>query len=96
MEGDLLGLDLSVLDVDLVTDENDRDVLAYTDKILVPLGNILVGDAGAHIEHDDCAVSANAKERWNWLNQFSLWFIRLTSIRHGDLRASLGRRCPTR
>ena len=63
VESDLLGLDLSVLNVDLVTNEDDGNVLADTDEILVPLGNILVSDAGAHIEHDDCAVSANAKRK---------------------------------
>ncbi len=67
VEGDLLGLDLSVLDVDLVSNKDDGNVLADTDEILVPLGNILVGDAGAHIEHDDGAVSANAKRKGKWL-----------------------------
>ena len=33
MEGDGLGLDLALLDIDLVTAENDGDVLADTDKI---------------------------------------------------------------
>jgi len=60
VESDLLGLDLSVLDVDLVSNKDDGDVLADTDEILVPLGHILVGDAGAHIEHDNGAISANA------------------------------------
>ena len=60
VESDLLGLDLAVLHIDLVSDENNGNVLADTDEILVPLGDILVGDAGAHIEHNDGAVSANA------------------------------------
>ena len=59
MEGDLLGLNLSVLDIDLVSDEHDGDVLAHSDEILVPLGDVLVGDSGAHIEHDDTAVASN-------------------------------------
>lgn len=33
MEGDGLGLDLALLDVDLVTAEDDGDVLANTDEI---------------------------------------------------------------
>lgn len=33
MEGDGLGLDLALLDIDLVTAENDGDVLADTDEI---------------------------------------------------------------
>ena len=60
MEGDLLGLDLAVLDVDLVANKHDGDVLAHSDEILVPLGHILVGDAGAHVKHDDGAVAADA------------------------------------
>ena len=60
VESDLLGLDLSVLDVDLVSNKDDGNVLADTDEILVPLGHVLVGDAGAHIEHDNGAISANA------------------------------------
>ena len=59
MESDLLGLDLAILDVDLVSDEHDRDALADSGKVLVPLGHVGVGNAGAHIEHDDTAVAAN-------------------------------------
>jgi hypothetical protein len=33
VEGDGLGLDLALLHVDLVTAENDRDVLADTDEV---------------------------------------------------------------
>jgi hypothetical protein len=59
VESDLLGLNLAVLHVDLVADENDGNVLAHTDEILVPLGHILVGDSGADIEHDDGAVATD-------------------------------------
>jgi hypothetical protein len=59
VESDLLGLDLAVLHVNLVADEDDGNVLADTDKILVPLRHVLVGDARAHIEHDDGAVSTD-------------------------------------
>ena len=60
VESDLLGLNLSVLNVNLVSDQNNGDVLADTDEILVPFGNISIGDTGAHIEHNDGAISANA------------------------------------
>lgn len=59
MEGDLLGLDLSVTDINFVSDENDGDSLANTGEILVPLGDIGVSNTGAHIEHDDTAVATN-------------------------------------
>jgi hypothetical protein len=60
VESDLLGLDLAVLDVNFVANEHNGDVLAHADEILVPLGHILVGDAGAHVKHDDGAVAADA------------------------------------
>ena len=59
VESDLLSLHLSVLHVDLVTNEHDWNVFADSDEILVPLWNVLVGDSGADIEHDDTAVATN-------------------------------------
>jgi len=59
VEGDGLGLDLALLDIDLVTSENDGDVLADTDKITVPVGDVLVGDARSDIEHDDTALAVD-------------------------------------
>jgi hypothetical protein len=59
VEGDGLGLDLALLDIDLVTAQNDRDVLAHSDQVTVPVGNVLVGDAGRHVEHDDTALSVD-------------------------------------
>jgi len=59
VEGNLLGLDLSVLDVDLVSDENDGDGLADAGEIFVPLGDVGVCDTGAGVEHDDSALSAD-------------------------------------
>ena len=59
MEGDGLSLDLALLDIDLVTAQNDRDVLAHSDQVTVPVGNVLVGDAGCHVEHDDTALSVD-------------------------------------
>lgn len=59
VEGDGLGLDLALLNIDLVTAENDGDVLADTDEITVPVGNVLVGDTGGNIEHDDTALAVD-------------------------------------
>ena len=59
VEGDLLGLHLAVLHIDLVADEHNGDVLADTGQVLVPLGHVRVSDAGADIEHDDTAVSTD-------------------------------------
>lgn len=65
MEGDLLGLNLSVLDIDLVSNKYDGDVLANSDEVLVPLRHVLVGDSGADVEHDDSAMSTNARESYS-------------------------------
>ena len=59
MEGDLLGLNFAITNIDFVTDEDDRDGLANTGEILVPLGDVGVGDTGADIEHDDTAVATD-------------------------------------
>jgi hypothetical protein len=42
VEGDGLGLDLALLHVDLVTGEDDGDVLADTDKVTLKLKNISI------------------------------------------------------
>lgn len=59
VEGDGLGLHLALLNVDLVSAEDDRDVLADTDEITVPVGDVLVGDAGGDIEHDDTTLAVD-------------------------------------
>ena len=45
------------LHVDLVTAENDGDVLANALEVAVPVGDVLVGDTGGDIEHDDTALA---------------------------------------
>lgn len=60
VEGDLLGLHLAVLDVHLVSAEDNGDVHADTNNISVPVGNILVGHTRSNIEHDDGALSLDA------------------------------------
>jgi hypothetical protein len=45
VECDLLGLDLSVLNIDFVSNQDNRNVLTDSDEILIPLGNILVSNS---------------------------------------------------
>ena len=47
------------LHIDLVAAENNGNVLANTLKITVPVGDVLVGNAGGNIEHDDTALALN-------------------------------------
>jgi hypothetical protein len=56
---DLLGLDLAVLDVDLVSAKDDGDRLANPDNVPVPVGHVLVCHARSHVEHDDRTVALN-------------------------------------
>ena len=57
MEGDLFGLDLSVLDFDLVSSEDDGDSFANAGQVAVPVGYIFVGDATGDIKHDNGALT---------------------------------------
>jgi hypothetical protein len=54
---DGLGFDFSVLDIDLVSGEDDWNIFADTDEITMPVGHVLVGDARRHVEHDDGALA---------------------------------------
>jgi hypothetical protein len=60
VESDLLGLHLAILDVDLVSAEDDGNVHAHTNDIPVPVRDILVGHPRSDIEHDDRALTLNA------------------------------------
>jgi len=60
VEDDFLGLDGTILAVDLVTDKNDGDVVSTdTSEILVPSGDVAVGDTSSHIEHDDSSLTTD-------------------------------------
>jgi len=59
MEGNGLGLNLALLNVDLVSSKNDRDILANADEITMPVGNVLVGNSRSDVEHDDTALTVN-------------------------------------
>jgi hypothetical protein len=43
--------------VNLVTAQHDGDVLAHTLKIAVPIGDVLVSDAGRDVKHDDATLA---------------------------------------
>ena len=59
MECDRLGLDFALFDIDLVSCQDDGDVLAHADEIAMPVGDVLVGDARSDVEHDDAALSVD-------------------------------------
>lgn len=59
-ENDLSGFDLSVFDVDFVSDENNGNSIADSGDILVPFGNVLISNSGANVEHNDGAVGSDA------------------------------------
>jgi len=45
------------LNIDLVTTKDNGDVLTNPLQISVPVGNVLVGDSGSNIKHDDTTLS---------------------------------------
>jgi len=59
MEGYGLGFNLALLNVDLVSGKNDRNILTNTDEITVPVGNVLVGNSRSDVEHDDTALTVD-------------------------------------
>jgi len=59
VELDGLDLHLTILDIDLVAAKHHGDLLADTDKITVPVGNVLVSYTRGNIEHDDGALTLN-------------------------------------
>jgi hypothetical protein len=59
MESDSLSLNLSFLNVNLVAGEDDRDILADTDQVTVPVGDVLVGNARSNIKHDDTTLAVD-------------------------------------
>lgn len=60
MEGNGLGLDFTFFNINLVSSQNDRNVLADTDKITMPVRDVLVCDTRCNIKHDNRALSLNA------------------------------------
>ena len=53
---------LSVLNIDFVAGQNDGNVLAYSDQISVPVGNVFVCNSRRHVEHDDSALALKYKK----------------------------------
>ena len=57
VEDDGLCLDFSVLNVHLVSGQDDRNVFANSNQITMPVRHVLVGDARCDVEHDDGALA---------------------------------------
>jgi hypothetical protein len=56
---DGLDLDFSILDIDFVATESNRNVLTDPGQISMPIRDILVSDSGSDIKHDDRTLSLN-------------------------------------
>jgi hypothetical protein len=59
MESYLLRFNLTVLDINLVTAENNRDILANAAKITMPSRYILVCKTRSHIKHNNSTLAMN-------------------------------------
>jgi len=57
VEGNGLGLYFALLDINLVSGEDYRNVFADTDQVTVPVGDVLVGNTGGNVEHNDTALA---------------------------------------
>lgn len=63
VEGDGSGLNLTLLEIDLVAAQNDGNVgSADTSNISVPVGNVLVGHSRSNVEHNDGGLASNAEK----------------------------------
>ena len=59
VEGNLSGFNFPVFLVHFVANQHNWDVLADSCEILVPLGNVFVGDSGGDIKHHDGGIGSN-------------------------------------
>ena len=59
VELDVLCLNLAVLHINLVPNKDDGNVLAHPHNVAMPIGHVLVCDAGRHVEHDDGTLTLN-------------------------------------
>ena len=50
---------IAYLDVDLVAAQYNGNVLTHPLEVTMPIWDILVGDAGRDVEHDDAALTLN-------------------------------------
>ena len=50
---------IAYLDVDLVAAQYDGDVLTHPLEVTMPIWDVLVGDAGSDVEHDNAALTLN-------------------------------------
>ena len=60
MKGDCLCLDLSFLDVDLVSAKNNWNIFTDSNEISVPIWDVFVSNSGSHVKHDNCTLALNA------------------------------------
>lgn len=59
VEGDLSSFYFSVLLINFVSDEDDGNVVTDSSQILIPLGDILVGDSSGDVEHQDRGIGTD-------------------------------------
>ena len=59
MEGDLAGFDFSVLLINFVSNQNNRDIFTNPGQILIPFGDVFVGDSSSDIKHENSSMGTN-------------------------------------
>lgn len=56
MKSDLSSLYLSILLIDLISNQNDWDVITDSSQVLVPFRNVFVCNSGCDIEHENGGI----------------------------------------
>jgi hypothetical protein len=56
---DIKSIQNTHLHIDFISAQNDRDVLANAFEVTMPVRDVLVGDTGRDIEHDDTTLPLN-------------------------------------
>jgi hypothetical protein len=57
METNLIGLDLSILNIGLVSDKTNGNIRTHLGKVLVPFIDISISVSGGEVKHDESTVS---------------------------------------
>jgi hypothetical protein len=85
------------LDINLVTTEDNRNVFTNTDKITMPVGDVLVSNSRGNIKHNDSTLTLNTiviKMMSHQILSLYIPVLILTSNHHGDHRIFLDQQYP--
>ena len=59
VEGNLSSFNFSVLLINLISNQNNWNVVANSSQIFVPFGNVFIGDSSSDVKHKNCGIGSN-------------------------------------